>query len=94
MHQYLMDTKYAASNIIDLIMHDGRELEKANKSYHKVQEDLYFYQQRLYAADMSYQINMKLHIKNPTAFGTSPQEGRLGGVKIMCSFTENWYQMI
>lgn len=53
MHQYLIDTKYAASNIIDLIMHDERELETANKKYHQVQQDLKFYQQQLYAADMS-----------------------------------------
>lgn len=44
---------HAASNIIDLIMHDWRELEKSSKSYHKVKENLHFYQQQLYAADIS-----------------------------------------
>ncbi|QIR38508.1 hypothetical protein HCG51_18560 [Tolypothrix sp. PCC 7910] len=53
MHQYLIDTEYATINIIDLIMHDKRELEQANKKYHQVQKDLKFYQQQLYAADMS-----------------------------------------
>jgi hypothetical protein len=34
---------------------------------------------------------MKTHRNNPTAFFPPLSKGRLGGVKIMCSFTENWY---
>jgi hypothetical protein len=53
MHQYLIDTEYAASNIINLIMHDERKLEQTNKEYRQLQKDLKFYQQQLSAADMS-----------------------------------------
>ncbi|MEH1922207.1 hypothetical protein [Nostoc sp.] len=53
MHQYLIDTEYATTNIFNLIMHDERELEQAKEKYHQVQKDLKFYQQQFYAADMS-----------------------------------------
>lgn len=53
MNQYLIDTSYAASNIIDLIMHDDRELGKAEERYRQVQEEIKPYYQRFYAADLS-----------------------------------------
>lgn len=53
MHQYLIDTQYAASNLIDLIMHDERELETANTEYSKVKQDLDVYQNQFYGAEMS-----------------------------------------
>jgi hypothetical protein len=53
MHQYLIDIEYATTNIIDLIMHDQQELDQAKKRYHQLQKDLKFYQQQMYAADMS-----------------------------------------
>ncbi|MEH1800442.1 MAG: hypothetical protein V7L13_15005 [Nostoc sp.] len=49
----MIDTEYATINIFNLIMHDERELEQAKEKYHQVQKDLKFYQQQLYAADMS-----------------------------------------
>ncbi|MEH1810465.1 hypothetical protein [Nostoc sp.] len=53
MNQYLIDTKYAASNIIDLIMHDERDLEKAEGRKRQIDEELKLSYERFYAGDMS-----------------------------------------
>ncbi|MBD2563132.1 MULTISPECIES: hypothetical protein [Nostoc] len=53
MNQYLINTKYAASNIIDLIMHDERYLEKAEGRKRQIDEELKLSYERFYAGDMS-----------------------------------------
>ncbi|MBD2487607.1 hypothetical protein [Aulosira sp. FACHB-615] len=53
MNQYLIDTKYATSNIIDLIIHDEKELEKAEERKRRIDEELKLSYERFYAGDMS-----------------------------------------
>jgi hypothetical protein len=58
MNQYLINTKYAVSNIIDLIIHDEKEIEKLQGKYSKINDEFKLYYEKFGAVrDMSYNLN-------------------------------------